>query len=115
MQGLVPQIPMLAPFFDKMVTEDIKSRFTARRAFEFLQGIDVSLTDEQRNGTFTRLGGIQWLTVGARWKGLPDDFVKKWSSYASPQPSLITRLLRKLCQTGYGHWIVGWARQILRV
>ena len=105
---------MLAPFFDGMITDDVKNRFTAQAAYDFLCSIDESLSDEQRL-SFTPRTETGWKDIGRRWDGLPKDFVEKWSSYARLRPRWTTRLLRWVCRNDVCYRIILWIRSTLRV
>jgi hypothetical protein len=113
---MVPQIPMLAPLFDKMTTENIKARFSARGALEFMQSINESLTDDQRKNRplYEDPEAGKWMTIGHRWVGLPDHFVKQWSGYAAVQPSLFVRFIRWICSYDSVFKIVRWIRMTIR-
>ncbi|KAK0235922.1 other/AgaK1 protein kinase [Armillaria nabsnona] len=84
-QHLTQFVPMLAPLFDSMVTDDLSRRFTAAQALAFLsdnwkefistsQSIPYGL-DEY---------GVHFWDKYDRWAGLPDDFVQKWGSFREP-------------------------------
>ena len=78
---------MLAPFLDRMITRDIKKRFTAAQALEFLNEIIASVTASQLSipedeDPYARdTGDCEGYD---RWKGLPADFQAKWNAYREP-------------------------------
>jgi hypothetical protein len=75
-QAMAPQIPMLAALLDRMTTEDINARFSAREALDFIHSINESLTDDQRKSPPLRQSEYsRWYMIGHRWVGLPDHFV----------------------------------------
>ena len=102
---------MLAPLFDKMTTDDVASRFTAREALEFLQEIDSKLTDKQRDGRSRPKGGVK-LEIGERWKTLPVSFVQEWSKFARRPPSPIVKFLRWICTYDYGYKCISWIPEV---
>lgn len=105
---------MLAPFFDMMLTDDVQARFTAREALEFIRQVDESLTDEQRRAS-TAHAYINWRSIGHRWEGLPDSFVKQWSRYRRVKLGWMAQLLRWICSYAYGYHIIRWLRRTLRL
>ena len=98
-----------------MTAESVRSRATARQALELIENIDASLTSEQRKGVPVELNGMFRRTIGARWIGLPNQFVKDWSAHAAQQSGILVRILRKICRYRYGYLLVSWLRRTLRV
>jgi hypothetical protein len=116
-QAMVPQVPMLAPLLDKMTTEDIQARFSAREALNFTLLINESLTDDQRKSRPLPRDpeAGTWRTIGHRWVGLPDYFVKQWSpSYAAVQPNLFVRFIRWMCDYDFAFRVIRWIRRTIR-
>jgi hypothetical protein len=106
---------MLAPLLDRMTTEDISARFSARGALDFMQSINESLANDQRKSPPRfRDGDPKWKMFGHRWIGLPDHFVKQWSGYAAVQPSLFVRFIRWICSYDSVFKIVRWIRRTIR-
>lgn len=97
---------MLAPFLDRMVTRDIKKRFTAAQALEFLNSIVATATQAQLSiqedeDRYARKTG--YYEIHDRWKGLPKDFQERWGAYREPVGiPLSWKLLRTLRDM---HWI----------
>jgi hypothetical protein len=105
---------MLAPLFDMMLTDDVRARFTAREALEFLKHIDGSLADEQRRASTPHVY-TDWEAIGRRWEGLPVDFVKQWSKYRRVKVGWTIRLLRWICSYKHGYCIISWLRRTLKI
>ncbi|KAG6836582.1 hypothetical protein H0H93_006418 [Arthromyces matolae] len=88
--------PMLAPFFDKMLTRNISKRCTAQEALSFLedevyprtslaqmnQRIPEQIPNDRRN----------------RWDGLDPAFLKDWAEYREPPLPITTKFLRFICR-----------------
>ncbi|EKM77482.1 hypothetical protein AGABI1DRAFT_108013 [Agaricus bisporus var. burnettii JB137-S8] len=92
-QHLAPQIPMLAPFLDKMVTRNIPLRFNAAQALQFFEAFLPEISEEVLNSVYhekTKASDYEW----DRWEGLPPDFIKKWESYREPPVPFSTIVLR---------------------
>jgi len=109
---------MLAPLLDKMVTWNIKERFTASEALGFFEDMYPQLTLQQLESRpppdFDETRGYtncRW-TVYDRWKGLPEDFVRQWSSFRIPKPPFMMRLLRWVCGYQWGHLTILWLRRL---
>ena len=106
---------MFAPLLDRMTTRDLKRRFTASQALEFLEDFASELTQEQLSSP-----PPPWLGTAApyepfdRWNGLPDKFIKDWSHFHEPKPSFWIKLLRQLCDHAWGYMFVQWVRRIIR-
>lgn len=110
----MPHIPMIAPLFDRMMTANVKLRFTAREALEFLNNIEAQLSESQRRAK-PELLSRNWRETGIRWKGLPEDFAKQWASYMNRPPSLWTRFLHWVCMYGWAYRIVSGFRRLVRL
>ena len=107
---------MLAPLLDKMVTWNIKERFTASEALGFFEDMYPQLTLEQLESRPpaaypTKAYSDGW-AVHDRWKDLPDDFVQQWSSSRTPKPPFMMRLLRWVCGYQWGHLTILWLRRL---
>ncbi|KAF7327619.1 hypothetical protein MKEN_00341200 [Mycena kentingensis (nom. inval.)] len=94
-QHLTPQIPLLAPFLDMMITRKVHSRFTADAALEFLRFIQSSLTKEElmrpcELPPYTEYSAERY----DRWQGLPRDFVEEWGHMREPELPLWLRCVR---------------------
>jgi hypothetical protein len=115
-QAMVPQVPLLAPLLDKMTTEDIQARFSAREALNFTLLINESLTDDQRKSRPLPRDpeAGTWRTIGHRWVGLPDHFVKQWSGYAAFRPSLFVQFIRWMCDYDFVFRVIRWLRRTIR-
>ncbi|EKM77481.1 hypothetical protein AGABI1DRAFT_130182 [Agaricus bisporus var. burnettii JB137-S8] len=76
-QHLTLQIPMLAPFLDRMVTRNIPLRFNALEALQFFEAILPEIPESVMNAVYhekTKPSDYEW----DRWEGLPPEFVQKW-------------------------------------
>lgn len=81
---MTPLVPPLAPFLDRLVTPDIKTRYTAVQALEaFLElknNIDPAFLSSTIPPPPPRSGDIfvfcRWQEYD-RWAGLPPDFIQK--------------------------------------
>jgi hypothetical protein len=95
-QHLTPQIPMLAPFLDRMVTRDISLRFNATEALEFFEMILPGVPDNVMDLVYPEksvASDYEW----DRWQGLPVDFIKEWEGYREPPLHFSTSVLRWIC------------------
>ena len=105
---------MLAPLLDKMVTWNIEERFTASEALRFFEDMYPQLTLEQLESrppeVYGTMAFVEGWNVRDRWKDLPEDFVRRWSSFRTPKPPLMTRLLRRVCGYQWGHLTILWLR-----
>ncbi|KAF7289417.1 hypothetical protein HMN09_01335200 [Mycena chlorophos] len=112
-QHLTPQIPLLAPFLDRMVTRDISSRFTAAAALDFVHHIQETLSEKELEQP-CELPGYEERDYETfdRWRGLPDTFIAQWGHMREPSRVPVwTRVLRFAC--GY-MWIEGAVRYYRR-
>ncbi|KAF7760335.1 hypothetical protein Agabi119p4_11011 [Agaricus bisporus var. burnettii] len=94
-QHLAPQIPMLAPFLDRMVTRNIPLRFNAAQALQFFEAFLPEISEEVLDSVYyekTKASDYEW----DRWEGLPPDFIKKWEAYREPPVPFSTTVLRWL-------------------
>ncbi|XP_006455018.1 hypothetical protein AGABI2DRAFT_120971 [Agaricus bisporus var. bisporus H97] len=92
-QHLVPQIPMLAPFLDRMVTRNISLRFNAAQALQFFEAFLPEISEEVLDSVYyekTKASDYEW----NRWEGLPPNFIKKWEDYREPPVPFSTTVLR---------------------
>ncbi|KAF7306464.1 hypothetical protein MIND_00437600 [Mycena indigotica] len=98
-QHLTPQIHLLAPLLDGMTHPNIGSRLTAQKALELLRQLRDRLTKKQLAAQCSRLERVVHFEDFDRWRSLPADFVESWSHLRwSPRPSMLTRLLRLICE-----------------
>ena len=104
---------MLAPLLDKMVTWNIKERFTASEALGFFEDMYSQLTLEQLESCPPpeKADADGW-AVHDRWKDLPKDFVQRWSSFRTPKPPFMMRLLRWVCGPQWVHLTILWLRRL---
>jgi hypothetical protein len=96
LKHLAPQIPMLAPFLDKMVTRNIPLRFSATEALQFFETFLLEIPENVMNHVLPKksvVSGYEW----DRWEGLPLEFIKRWESYREPPLPLSTSVLRWIC------------------
>ncbi|XP_006457401.1 hypothetical protein AGABI2DRAFT_123271 [Agaricus bisporus var. bisporus H97] len=92
-QHLTPEIPMLAPFLDRMVTRNIPLRSNASQALQFFEAILPEIPETVINAVYhekTKASDYEW----DRWEGLPPDFIKKWEDYREPPVPFSTSVLR---------------------
>ncbi|KAF7760598.1 hypothetical protein Agabi119p4_11274 [Agaricus bisporus var. burnettii] len=92
-QHLTLQIPMLAPFLDRMVTRNIPLRFNALEALQFFEAILPEIPESVMNAVYhekTKPSDYEW----DRWEGLPPEFVQKWVAYREPSVPFSTTVLR---------------------
>lgn len=106
---------MLAPFLDRLITDNLDERFTSLQALDFLEHMHAELTPGQLAARIPT-SACTWTTTEEydRWHGLPNDFLKQWDSFRAPTPSLYTRALRRLCTTYWGLQFVTFFRQFIR-
>jgi hypothetical protein len=82
-----------------MITRNIKARFTAAEALEFLKKIhnqlDAKVLARQPTESSIALRNSSW----DRWAVLPKDFVKQWSAYRDPPPHLLLPSFAKNLQS----------------
>ncbi|XP_006455020.1 hypothetical protein AGABI2DRAFT_180241 [Agaricus bisporus var. bisporus H97] len=98
-QHLTLQIPMLAPFLDRMVTRNIPLRFNASEALQFFEAILPEIPESVMNAVYhekTKASDYEW----DRWEGLPPDFIKKWEEYREPPVPFSTTVLRWIYSFG---------------
>ncbi|EKM82204.1 hypothetical protein AGABI1DRAFT_55401, partial [Agaricus bisporus var. burnettii JB137-S8] len=95
-QHLTPQIPMLAPFLDRMVTRNIPVRFNAMEALRFFEALVADIPDKVMDLQYPPSDGAIFDTCD-RWEGLPPDFIKKWEDYREPPVPFSTSVLRWIC------------------
>ncbi|KAF7327716.1 hypothetical protein MKEN_00351100 [Mycena kentingensis (nom. inval.)] len=107
-QHLTPQIPLLAPFLDKMITRNVASRFTAQSALDFLRFIQQTLTEEELKEPCPHPGyKEQDSYMYDRWSALPRHFVQEWQHMREPAPSKLVRLGWRLAEMS------SWFRGVL--
>lgn len=114
-QHCIPTVPMLAPFLDSLITDNLDRRFTSAQALDFFEKMYEELTPSQ---LATSVTPRQYIKVWEsreynRWKGLPDEFVRKWGYLRAPIPSMYVRTLRWLCTTYWGIRFVTYVRQTI--
>ncbi|KAI0056381.1 hypothetical protein BV25DRAFT_1578720 [Artomyces pyxidatus] len=112
-QGLIEDMPLMAPFLDRMVTIDIQQRFTAAKALDFLHHVlRASLAYDQLS-----CRPAVWL-IGSceddRWSDLPHEFVEQWATYCAPRHTATAVFLHGICKTQAGWQLVRASRHIGR-
>ncbi|XP_006462230.1 hypothetical protein AGABI2DRAFT_119089 [Agaricus bisporus var. bisporus H97] len=95
-QHLTPQIPMLTPFLDRMVTRNIPVRFNSMEALQLFEALVADIPDKVMNLEYPSSPGAMFDTWD-RWEGLPPDFIKKWEDYREPPIPFSTFVLRWIC------------------
>jgi len=117
-QHLTYLVPMLAPLLDRMITRDIRFRFTASEAVEFLKNLYSSLSPEDMQASPLQLplseSHITYENFD-RWRSLPENFVKDWAHYREHRPSRWIRFVRRICRSPGGYIAVQWMRRGLRL
>lgn len=88
-------VPLLAPFLDRMITRDMEKRFTAPQARSFLEMLRSSLSVTQLNSVIPRATPRSAEKYN-RWIGLPEDFIREWSSYREAPTPWWVRALRRI-------------------
>ncbi|PPQ82692.1 hypothetical protein CVT25_009422 [Psilocybe cyanescens] len=104
-QHLSREIPIFAPFLDKLTTRKLESRFTAAEALHFfeevmLQSLKTEL-DRPIDPEDPTMLGYPYYEYD-RWATVPSDFAKKWAHCREPLLPWTIRLLRKICRTSWG-------------
>lgn len=97
---------MLAPLLAGMSLPDPTLRLTAEQALEFYREHRAKLTTEQLNTPVPPMEGQRKSKYYLNpWRGLSAEFVAQWPQYHAHPPSLLTRLLRYVCQW-HQTWII---------
>jgi len=78
---IIPALPLLAPLFYRMTTDNAEDRFTTSQALSFCRFIQNSLTPKELE---EKLSPLLDLPSGENvqrglWDSLPADFVAKWT------------------------------------
>lgn len=114
-QHLTPDLPMLAPLLDRMITRDKQKRFTASEAFRFFQDMAARPDVARGHDMDVRLDDLVGFTPANRehyedydrWEGLPESFVDAYGpEYRELPPLQKTRFLRSVCRSLIGFWCV---------
>ncbi|GJJ07951.1 hypothetical protein Clacol_002158 [Clathrus columnatus] len=117
-QHCIPFAHFLAPFLDRLITDRLELRLTAKEALAFFEEMHAKLTPEQlavKAPIYTLHGYPPWQPDKYdRWKGLPDEFIAEWGHFKAPKPSLGTKLLRWFCHRLWGERIVINIRRFVR-
>ncbi|RDB18661.1 hypothetical protein Hypma_014694 [Hypsizygus marmoreus] len=115
-QHLTCNAPMLAPLLDRMVSQNIASRFTASQALLFFEEeVYPNTTKVQLKAMPRQRTTNQSFEDYDRWADLDSSFVKKWGIYRNPRVPRITKLIRIICRYKWGHIIVAWVRRVLHL
>lgn len=109
---VVPSVPLLAPLMDRMVTSNIRRRFTAAEALAFIEHIQSQITPLQHSQPLPEKGHPQiWCEVD-KWTGLSDSFKSEWSSFREDFYSPSKRLLNWMCRSETGYQFISWCRSV---
>ncbi|KIJ56991.1 hypothetical protein M422DRAFT_773713 [Sphaerobolus stellatus SS14] len=108
----VVQVPLLAPFFDGLLTDNLSKRFTAPQALAFFENVMSAVSPDVMKEAVPFPNDPQWDKYD-RWAKVPHSIQTQWSSYRISPPSLFTRLLRKICSTRIGLKIMFFIRKTL--
>ncbi|GJJ07962.1 hypothetical protein Clacol_002169 [Clathrus columnatus] len=118
-QHCIPFAHFLAPFLDRLITDRLELRLTAKEALEFFEEMHAKLTPEQlavEAPVYTLHGYPPWQPEKYdRWEGLPDEFIAEWGHFRAPKPSFGTKLLRWFCRRLWGERIVINIRRFVRL
>ncbi|KAF4619685.1 hypothetical protein D9613_004903 [Agrocybe pediades] len=104
MKPYTREIPILAPFLDRMTTRDLARRFTASEALDFLEAASSRLTEHDLRLRLPTISPVLEAIYYKfdRWANLPPEFVEKWAHYREPPIPLTTKVLRSICGTKWG-------------
>jgi hypothetical protein len=94
-----------------MTTHVLRKRFTAAEALEFFAGIYGTLSQDQLNAPAPPMYDPSTRHAINPWAGVPESFAKAWAPYRSPDVSLATLVLRRICRTEKGYLAVQWIRK----
>ncbi|KAF9562453.1 hypothetical protein CPC08DRAFT_687690 [Agrocybe pediades] len=103
-QPYTREIPILAPFLDRMTTRDLAKRFTASEALDFFENMTSQLTEHELRLILPPISPFLEAIYYEydRWANLPKEFVEKWAHYREPPIPLTTKILRSICDTDWG-------------
>ena len=84
-QVYTKDVPILAPFLDRMVTRNVTKRFTAEQALQFFENVVLTeVTEDQLNIPRHRKRRNTAYEFYDRWAGLSDEFKARWAEYREP-------------------------------
>ncbi|PPQ82543.1 hypothetical protein CVT25_007152 [Psilocybe cyanescens] len=108
-QHMTDLLPILAPLLDMMTCWDLRRRFTASEALQFLEDrmAEISEADLASKIVLTKpRDPYKKYNECDRWENLSPEFVERWQAYReTPLPWHIP-LLRRVCKTQLGTLIV---------
>ncbi|KAF8072163.1 kinase-like domain-containing protein [Lyophyllum atratum] len=96
-QHLTPDLPMLAPFLDRLRTRIVSQRFTAAEALRFLEEEVYPLTTREQLLASPRPRPHDEERVDP-WEGLDPAFIKQWAAFREPPLPLSTMFMRFICE-----------------
>lgn len=93
--------PLIVPLVDKMITMNLKERFTAQEALEFVKkhilGGSTEILDRPLERKRT-MKTIFWdPDQHDKWANLPAEFVAKWGMFKAPKAKYHDLVLRRIC------------------
>ena len=100
---------MLAPLFDRMLTHDLKRRFTADEALEFFQNEYSKLTEQQLN-CLTYSHPFQDGSYIDCWNRIPPHLAEKWACHRLPPVPWSYPFLRWLWKKRRMEHVLPWIR-----
>ena len=113
---LVPLVPLLAPFFDKMTNHVVSQRFSAEEALHFLDWMVPEISEADLH-TAIRITDDSWDMgfAGTYWNLLSPQFRVTWGSYISPPPSYGEKLVGYIGSSDIGWNALRFIREILHI
>ena len=103
---------MLVPLFDRMLTHDLKRRFTADEALEFFQNEYSELTEQQLNRLTYPHPSVRGSGFDC-WDHIPPHLAEKWACHRTPPVPRSYPFLRRLCKKRPMEHVVPWTRWLL--
>ncbi|KAI0630185.1 hypothetical protein C8Q77DRAFT_1136808 [Trametes polyzona] len=109
---LIPLVPLLAPLFDKMTTWNVKERFTASEAADFIERAFAALPADLLGSA------MDWESEccsdpDVYWSHIPPDVLARWAHYRTPQPPWPRPLLAKIAEFDLGWRLLRFVRRTL--
>ena len=87
-QEVVPLVPLLAPFFDRMTTHVVPERFKVEDALAFLEELTRQVPhDVFKDHVLLQSDYSPVDDPSTYWSWLPLDFCDTWAAYRTPPPT----------------------------
>ncbi|KAF8056601.1 hypothetical protein FPV67DRAFT_643674 [Lyophyllum atratum] len=109
---MIPDVPMLAPFLDSIVTRNVAQRFTAAQALQFLEDEVYPRTPRGQLQVRFRPRAFD---SRDRWAGLDANFCEQWAAYREPPLPRSTKLIRLMCRYRWVLCTVAWVRRSIHL